>query len=232
MPNEHDGTGGGGSGDDGVLSPRRAGAVSAVVAAPVLGEGLMALGETAIETVVEPAVELGAETGAERGAAMAGATRRAPLSELGPQPLHPARALQDWRPFLRALAEEIDAVAGPAGRDALLRGVGRQLARLHPVPARESADALALEMNETLDAFGWGRVRIAFAERERCLFLTHEALPRVGGSGDPPGSWLAGALVGLYEGWMAQQPGADASLVARRVPSSTPDEIVIRYGQD
>jgi hypothetical protein len=151
---------------------------------------------------------------------------------LGPQPLYPARSLQDWRPFLRALAEEIDAVAGAAGRDALLRGVGRQLARLHPLPARESTDGLSLEMNETLDGFGWGRVRMAFAERERCLYLTHEGLPPVGGGGDPPGSWLAGVLVGLYEGWMAQQPGADASLVARRVPSANPDVIVIRYGRE
>jgi hypothetical protein len=31
---------------------------------------------------------------------------------------------------------------------------------------------------------------------------------------------------------MAQQPGADASLVARRVGSSKPDEIVIRYGRE
>jgi hypothetical protein len=243
MLNDHGGMGGGGSGDDGALPLRRAEVVSAMVAAPVLGEGLMALGETSIETGMETAVERGTDPvikpgvdgpaphGAET-AAGTGPARRAALSELGPQPLYPARSLQDWRPFLRALAEEIDTVAGPAGRDALLRGVGRQLARLHPVPARDSADGLAVEMNETLDGFGWGRVRIAFSERERCLFLTHEGLPRVGGGGDPPGSWLAGTLVGLYEGWMAQQPGADASLVARRVPSADPDEIVIRYGRE
>jgi hypothetical protein len=230
MLNEHAGMDGGERGDDGALSPVRAEGVSAVVAAPVAGDGLMALGETPAETVVETGAELGTEMGeASRGAAAAG---RAAVSELGPQRLYPARALQDWRPFLRALAAEIDAVAGPAGRDALLRGVGRQLARLHALPARESTDALALEMNETLGAFGWGFVRIAFAERERCLFLTHEGLPPVGGGGDPPGTWLAGVLVGLYEGWMAQQPGADASLVARRVPSSKPDEIVIRYGRE
>jgi hypothetical protein len=75
-------------------------------------------------------------------------------------------------------------------------------------------------------------MRLSFDERERCLLLTHEGLPRVGGAGDPPGSWLAGALVGLYEGWLSQQSGADASFAARRVPSSDPDEIVIRYGQE
>jgi hypothetical protein len=175
------------------------------------------------------------EGGAAAVSADGAAARQArpgPWAELGPQPLQPVRAAQDWRPFLRALAEEIDAVAGSAGRDALLRGVGHQLARLHPLPARDSADALALEMNETLDAFGWGRMRLSFDERERCLLLTHAGLPRVGGGGDPPGSWLCGALVGLYEGWLSQQPGADASFRARRVASPDPDEIVIRYGQE
>ncbi len=141
-------------------------------------------------------------------------------------------ATQDWRPFLRALASEIDAVAGPAGRNALLRGVGLQLARMYPLPVRDSLDGLALEMTETLDGFGWGAVRIAFSEREHCLVLTHAGLPRVGGAGEPPGTWLAEVLVGLYEGWMGQQPGTDSSLVARRVASAQPEEIVIRYGKE
>ena len=140
-------------------------------------------------------------------------------------------ATPDWRPFLRALAAEIDAVAGIAGRDALLRGVGQQLARMYPVPARDSLDGLALDMTEMLDGLGWGAVRITFSERDHCLVLRHEGLPRVGGAGEPPGTWLAGVLVGLYEGWMAQQSGADAAFVARRVPSPQPDEIVIRYGK-
>jgi hypothetical protein len=141
-------------------------------------------------------------------------------------------AMPDWRPFLRALAAEIDAMTGTAGRDALLRGVGLQLARMYPMPARDSLGGLAMEMQEILEAFGWGTVRIAFLAAEHCLVLTHEGLPRVGGAGDPPGAWLASVLVGLYEGWMAQQPGSDASLVARRVASARPDEIVIRYGKE
>lgn len=147
----------------------------------------------------------------------------------GPRPADPT---QDWRPFLRALAAEVDVVAGTAGRDALLRGIGLQLARMYPVPARESLDGLAMDMTETLNGFGWGAVQIAFSPQEHCLVLKHEGLPRVGGAGEPAGTWLAGALVGLYEGWMAQQPGSDASLVARRVASSQPGEIVIRYGKE
>ena len=143
----------------------------------------------------------------------------------------PANQAQDWRPFLRALAAEVDAVAGTAGRDALLRGVGLQMARMFPMPARDSLDGLAMDMTETLDGFGWGAVQIAYSEREHCLVMTHEGLPHVGGAGEPAGTWLAGALEGLYEGWMAQQPGTDASLVARRIGSAQPEEIVIRYGK-
>ena len=142
-----------------------------------------------------------------------------------------ARAAIDWRPFLRALAEELDAVAGVAGRDALLHGVGRQLALQHPLPPQSSAPALALEMNEILENFGWGRVRINYSVAETCLVLTHFGLPRVGGRGEPPGTWLAAVLEGLYQGWLAQQPGADATLVTRRAPATEPDTVVIRYGK-
>jgi hypothetical protein len=155
-----------------------------------------------------------------------------PRADPGARGARPGNPMQDWRPFLRALATEIDSIAGTAGRDALLRGVGLQLARMYPLPARESLDGLGMEMTETLDGLGWGAVRIAFSEHEHCLVLTHEGLPRVGGAGEPAGTWLAGTLVGLYEGWMAQQPGTDASLVARRVASTQPEEIVIRYGKE
>lgn len=141
------------------------------------------------------------------------------------------RSAPDWRPFLRALAEELDAVAGAAGRDALLHGVGRQMALQHPLTPQTSTAALALEMNEVLEDTGWGHVSIAFAPADACLVLTHRDLPRVGGRGEPPGTWLAGVLEGLYEGWLSKQPGSDATLVARRVPMTDAGVVIIRYGK-
>ncbi|MCB8883466.1 cellulose synthase [Acidisoma cellulosilytica] len=141
------------------------------------------------------------------------------------------RPAPDWRPFLRAMAEELDMVAGAAGRDALLHGVGRQMALQHPLSHQGSTAALALEMNELLEDFGWGGVRITFSAAEACLVLIHRGLPRIGGRGEPPGTWLAGVLEGLYEGWLGQQPGADASLVARRVPTPDAETVAIRYGK-
>jgi hypothetical protein len=139
--------------------------------------------------------------------------------------------LQDWRPFLRALAEEMDAVAGPAGRDALLRRTGLRMAALYPLPPRASTEALAIEMNEILAAAGWGSVSIDFSESDRCLYLTHTGLPRIGGGGTPPGTWLGSVLEGLYEGWLAQQPGADTTLLARRANTEGSDVVVLRYGR-
>jgi hypothetical protein len=136
----------------------------------------------------------------------------------------------DWRPFLRALAEELDAVAGVAGRDTLLHAVGSRMAALYPVLPRDSAEGLSVEMNEALASFGLGAVEISFSETEHCLLLAHRGLPRIGGGGTPPGTWLAALLEGLFEGWMGQQPGADATFSAHRAPSDSADDIVVRYG--
>jgi hypothetical protein len=127
--------------------------------------------------------------------------------------------------FLRALAFEIDDRSDPTGRDVLLRAVGQQMA----LPPVNSLEALEMEINSALERIGWGTARLAVNEAERCVLITHTALPRVGSAGEPAGFWLGAALEGLYEGWMAQQPGGDASLCARRNAVSATDQLLIRY---
>ncbi len=136
-----------------------------------------------------------------------------------------------WRGFLRALAGEIDAQGGAAARDELLRGIGRRMAGLAPLPQVGSMAALEMEMNEALQEMGWGSVRLALHEEERSLVITHVGLPRIGGAGDPPGLWLSAVLEGLYESWMAQQPDSDATLIAQRIAAPAPDTIALRYGK-
>jgi len=136
-----------------------------------------------------------------------------------------------WRSFLRALAEEVDSSAGPSARDALLRGVGHRMARMMPLPPASSMETLELEMNDALSSTDWGRVRLDLQESDRCLVLTHTALPRIGSAGDPPGTWLAAVLEGLYEGWMAQQPGSESSLSARIQPGTGSETVTLRYGR-
>jgi hypothetical protein len=134
-----------------------------------------------------------------------------------------------WRTFLRGLALEMEAQAGPVATAALLRGVGQQMARLAALPPVGSMEALEMEMNAVLAEIGWGSVRLAMNEVERCVVLTHAGLPRIGSAGEPAGSWLAPVLEGLYQGWMGQQPGADEQLRAR--VQSCGSVISIRYGR-
>jgi hypothetical protein len=134
-----------------------------------------------------------------------------------------------WRVFLRGLALEMEAQAGPSATAAVLRGVGQQMARLMALPPVGSMEALEMEMNAVLAEIGWGGVRLAMNEADRCVVLTHTGLPRIGSAGDPAGSWLAPVLEGLYQAWMGQQPGADEQLRARI--QSCGSSITIRYGR-
>ena len=80
-----------------------------------------------------------------------------------------------------------------------------------------------------LTEIGWGSVRLAMNEAERCVVLDHTGLPQVGSAGEPAGTWLAPVLEGLYQDWMGQQPGADESLRARLQHCGS--SITIRYGR-
>ncbi len=136
----------------------------------------------------------------------------------------------DWSAFLRAMAEEIDAVGGAAARDALLRGVGHRMAALRPITVVPNMETLGMELNDLLAAMGWGHVSFQLNEQDRSLLITHSSLPRIGAAGDPPGTWISALLEGLYEGWMRQLPSSDPSLVARRMRVA-PQTVLLRYGK-
>ncbi len=142
-----------------------------------------------------------------------------------PNPVH-----IQWRVFVRALAEEVDSLAGASERDDMLRGVGRRMARMVPLPAVRTLDALEIEANDALDMIGWGRVRFELQEVQVKLRVVHDGLPRVGSLGGPAGHWLSALLEGLYDGWLGQQPGSSPSLSARRVEDSG-SSVVMVYGR-
>ena len=148
-------------------------------------------------------------------------------TEAGREPAAPAAT--QWRAFLRGLAIELEAQAGPAASAALLRGIGQRMAQLLALPPVASMEALEMEMNAILGETGWGSVRLALNEAERCVILRHSGLPRIGSAGEPAGSWLAPVLEGLYQGWMGQQPGADDKL--RATVQEPGDPTVLRYGR-
>ena len=135
-----------------------------------------------------------------------------------------------WRVFVRALAEEVDSLAGAGERDDMLRGVGRRMAGMLPLPAVKTLDALEIEANDALGAIGWGSVRFELQEAQVALRVIHDGLPRIGSLGSPSGQWLGAMLEGLYDGWFSQQPGSKPSLSARRMPGDGAG-VVLRYGR-
>ncbi len=142
----------------------------------------------------------------------------------------PGQAAQ-WRPFLRALAEEVDSLSGPGERDDMLRGVGRRLSRMMPLPAVNSLPALEMEINDALAAIGWGTVQLELDEAEAVLRVIHTGLPRVGSLGSPAGQWLSAMLEGLYDGWFAQQPGNQPSLSSLRTQGSAGPVTILHYAR-
>jgi hypothetical protein len=132
-----------------------------------------------------------------------------------------------WRVFLRSLALEMEAQSGPAACATVLRSAGQRMAQLMTLPPVDSISALEMEMNALLADMEWGQVCLTLDEAERCIVLSHTGLPQVGSAGDPPGSWLAAVLEGLYEVWLRQQPGSDDSFRARI--RSADDSVIIHY---
>ena len=135
-----------------------------------------------------------------------------------------------WRGFLRALIETLDANLDVASRDALLRAVGARMAGLAPLPGCTSLNELEARMNEALAASDWGWVEIGLDQQDRSLLLTHNAAPAVAAGAEGQGGWIAAVLEGLYGTWLAAQPGADQAMAPRRV-AATAATITLRYGR-
>jgi hypothetical protein len=138
--------------------------------------------------------------------------------------------LVDWNVFLRAVADAIDGLGGPAARDVWLRDVGQRMAAMRPLSSVQNMETLAMELNDVLGGMGWGHVSFQLNEQDRSLLITHADLPRIGAAGDPPGTWISALLEGLYKGWMGQLPGSDPALVAQRL-RVTPQTVLLRYGR-
>lgn len=136
-----------------------------------------------------------------------------------------------WRGFLCALIETLDANLDTASRDSLMRAVGTRFAAQMPLPACGSMHELEARMNDALAATDWGWVEIALNQQEGVLLLTHVAAPAVASSGDGQAEWIIAVLEGLYAAWLGSQPGADQSLVLRR-QGATPATITLRYGRE
>jgi Cellulose synthase subunit D len=135
-----------------------------------------------------------------------------------------------WRGFLRALVETLDANLDVDARDTLLRAVGTRLGALDPLPACASLPELELRMNEALAAADWGWVEISLDPQDRALVLTHAAAPSVAAGPAADGLWIGAVLEGLYGAWLGGQAGADPGMAVRRTQAAA-GSFTLRYGR-
>jgi hypothetical protein len=137
---------------------------------------------------------------------------------------------QQWRGFLRALLETLDAHLDAGSRDSLLRAVGARMAAFAPLPHCASLGELEARMNDALAAADWGYCSLSLDVNGKALIVTHAAAPAIGTQGDPAGGWIAAVLEGLYGAWFATQPGAEASVPVTRAGTS-PAGVTLRYAR-
>ena len=80
-----------------------------------------------------------------------------------------------WRGFLRALVETLDAHLDASSRDSLLRAVGGRMAALAPMPACATLTELESRMNDVLAAADWGYVQLTLDATATALLINHAA---------------------------------------------------------
>ncbi len=117
-----------------------------------------------------------------------------------------------WRVFVRGLVETLDEHLDQEGRAALMRAIGRRMADAMPLPHCDTLKALEAHMNDALGAAEWGYCQLSVDVVQRRLVVTHAAAPAIGAGQDADGGWIGAVLEGLYAGWLAEQPGAEAAL--------------------
>ncbi|MFC3126705.1 cellulose biosynthesis protein BcsD [Pseudoroseomonas globiformis] len=135
----------------------------------------------------------------------------------------------EWRAFLLALLETLDANMDGGGRDALLRTVGARLGGSTPLRPAATLSELEGRMNEVLAGLGWGYLALHLDEADRSLRLVLRAAPCLPVAADVAGAWLGTVLEGVFGAWLAAQQGGDA---AARVSllQTVPGLMVFRYG--
>lgn len=135
-----------------------------------------------------------------------------------------------WRGFVRALMEVVDAHLPAEGRLVFLRALGEGMARQAPLPPCATLGELEAAMNTALAAAEWGYVEVALDEAQAALVLRHAAAPLIPLPADAAGAWIAPVLEGLYQAWLDAQPGAVEGVPVRRAGQEG-GLVVLRYAQ-
>jgi hypothetical protein len=118
---------------------------------------------------------------------------------------------RQWVHFMAAMFAEFEGRVEGAEADQFLVALGAKMARLLPLRACDSLEALEEDVNSVLEGIDWGWMKLR--EADSFIEIIHGAYPLVP-QDETRRSWMVPILEGLYGGWLGEQ-GGDSSLTAR-----------------
>jgi hypothetical protein len=123
-----------------------------------------------------------------------------------------------WRPFLAALAQELNARIETDQCRALLRRLGTAMARNAPLPPLELLPDLEAAMNHVWSGMRWGWVELN--DTDDALRIVHHCAPIEAAFGSGSRTWSPAVLEGAYEQWL-RAAGAGDRLRVQQVATDT-----------
>jgi Cellulose synthase subunit D len=124
-----------------------------------------------------------------------------------------------WRPFLGALALELNTRIETEQSRALMRRLGASMARSAPLPALELLPDLEAAMNSVWSAMNWGWVELN--DTDDALRIVHHCAPIEVAFGANSRAWSPAVLEGAYEQWLRAAGAGDRLRVQQLATDST-----------
>ncbi|WP_353253072.1 cellulose biosynthesis protein BcsD [Salinisphaera sp. PC39] len=133
---------------------------------------------------------------------------------------------RQWRPFLQALAKEMNAQLPDTERRGLFYAMGRRMVEYLPTPDASDLKRLEASINEAWRAIDWGLVQVD--ETDDFISITHYCSPLRAAFGAESLVWTPALLEGVYAEWFAAL-GAGEDLVLRQHGDVTGADDAIEY---
>lgn len=124
-----------------------------------------------------------------------------------------------WRPFLGALAQELNSRLEPDQARALMRRLGTSMARNAPLPAMELLPDLEDAMNGVWSGMDWGWVELN--DTDDALRIIHHCAPIEAAFGAGSRHWSPAVLEGAYEQWLRAAGAGDRLRVQQLATDTT-----------
>ena len=150
---------------------------------------------------------------------------------------HQARSLEyyrgrqfsgQWRLFMTALVEELNASAGSEEMLAFFGHLGAKIASDLPIDEQDTLEGLEAAVNRRWRELDWGWCQF-YAESDM-IVIAHDAWPRLDGAAkDTWAAALAALLAGAYNAWLRDQ-GGDGAVEVQVLKANSEGPLEFCYG--